>query len=89
LVRSVSRETDYLPSLPFVGTALTICPRLAYVHYNDPGLSDLPIEPLFANIHDDPRWLPFLEGLGKSPAQLDATEFEVKLPDQGVSVPSK
>ncbi len=59
------------------------------VHYNDPGLSDLPIEPLFANIHDDPRWLPFLESLGKSPAQLDAIEFEVKLPDQGVSVPSK
>ncbi len=51
------------------------------VEYDDPGLGDLPIESLFENIHDDPRWLPLLERLGKSPAQLDAVEFNVKLPD--------
>jgi hypothetical protein len=50
------------------------------VQYNDPGLSEVPAEGMFANIHADPRWLPFLESLGKSPAQLAAIEFEVRLP---------
>jgi hypothetical protein len=35
----------------------------------------------FTNIHDDPRWLPFLESIGKSPAQLAAIEFKVTLPE--------
>ncbi len=46
----------------------------------DPGLADIHTEPLFANLHDDPRWLPLLENLGKSPAQLAAIEFNAKLP---------
>jgi TolB-like protein/cytochrome c-type biogenesis protein CcmH/NrfG len=50
------------------------------VQYNDPGLSDIAATPEFANIHDDPRWLPFLESIGKSPEQLAAIEFEVTLP---------
>jgi len=50
------------------------------VRYKDPGLSQIAVEVLFANIHDDPRWLPFLESLGKSPAQLAAIEFHVRVP---------
>ena len=50
------------------------------VAYNDPGLSETVTTPLFANIHDDPRWLPFLESIGMSPEQLAAIEFEVILP---------
>ena len=50
------------------------------VEYNDPGLAEIPLEPLFANIHDDPRWLPFLESIGKAPEQLEAIEFNVTLP---------
>ena len=51
------------------------------VEYNDPGLSDLPVEVnLFRSIRDDPRWLPFLESIGKSPEQLAAITFEVTLP---------
>jgi hypothetical protein len=50
------------------------------VEYNDAGLAEIPVENLFANIHDDPRWLPFLESIGKSPEQLAAIEFEVTLP---------
>jgi tetratricopeptide (TPR) repeat protein len=50
------------------------------VQYNDPGLSLIPVENLFANIHDDPRWLPFLESIGQSPEQLAAIKFEVSLP---------
>ena len=50
------------------------------VEYNDPGLSEIAATPEFANIEDDPRWLPFLESIGKSPGQLAAIEFEVALP---------
>ena len=50
------------------------------VEYNDPGLSRIAVDILFANIHDDPRWLSFLETTGKSPDQLAAIEFEVRLP---------
>ena len=51
------------------------------VQQNDPGLSEIPRNPLFANIHSDPRWLPFLESIGKSPEQLAAIEFDMTLPE--------
>ncbi len=51
------------------------------VKYKDPGLSGILGERLFSNIHDDPRWLPFLERIGKSPEQLAAIEFKVTLPE--------
>jgi len=50
------------------------------VTYNDPGLTDITTDPLFVNIHSDPRWLPFLESIGKSPGQLAAIRFDVTLP---------
>ncbi|MCH5374531.1 MAG: tetratricopeptide repeat protein, partial [Planctomycetes bacterium] len=50
------------------------------VRYNDTGLAEVVRQPLFENISDDARWLPFLESIGKSPAQLDAIEFDVNLP---------
>ena len=50
------------------------------VEFKDSGLVDIPVENLFSNIHPDPRWLPFLESIGKSPKQLGAIEFEVNLP---------
>ena len=51
------------------------------VQYKDPGLRQIPVQSEFTNIHKDPRWLPFLESIGKSPAQLDAIEFKVTLPE--------
>jgi hypothetical protein len=36
---------------------------------------------VFINLYEDPCWLPFLESIGRSPAQLAAIEFEVKLPE--------
>jgi adenylate cyclase len=50
--------------------------------YRDPSLSEIVGNPLFGNIRGDPRWLPFLESIAMSPAQLDAIEFEVTLPAQ-------
>ena len=50
------------------------------IEYKDPGLTEIPTQLEFANIHDDPRWLPFLESIGKSPEQLAAIEFTVTIP---------
>ena len=50
------------------------------VDYKDAGLSNILGEPLFSDIQDTPRWLPFLESIGKSPEQLAAIEFKVTLP---------
>ena len=50
------------------------------VAYHDSGLSTVAVEPLFANIHDDPRWLPFLRKTGHAPEQLAKIELKVTLP---------
>jgi hypothetical protein len=50
------------------------------IEYGDPNLARVHLHPFFANIYDDPRWLPFLESIGRSPTQLDAINFEVTLP---------
>jgi hypothetical protein len=36
--------------------------------------------PLLAKLHDDPRWLPFLELVGQAPMQLADIAFDVELP---------
>ena len=51
------------------------------VAYHDPGLTEIVVEPLFANIRKDPRWVPFLQKLGKAPEQLAAIKLDVKLPN--------
>ena len=48
---------------------------------DDRALASIINEPLFSNLHSDPSWSPFLESIGKSPKQLAAIHFEVKLPD--------
>jgi hypothetical protein len=39
------------------------------------------VDDLFARIHSDPRWLPFLRRIGRAPEQLARIEFKVTLPD--------
>ena len=51
------------------------------IEYGDPGISDIVMDNLFAKIHADPRWLPFLRKIGKAPEQLAAIKFDVKLPN--------
>ncbi len=50
------------------------------VELGDPGLSEIVVEPMFDNLREDPRWLPFLTSIGKSPDELDAIQFELTLP---------
>ena len=49
------------------------------VEYKDTGLPMLIVEPLFARLHEDPRWPALLQRLGKSPEQLAAIPFKVTL----------
>jgi tetratricopeptide (TPR) repeat protein len=49
------------------------------IEIKDNGLSEALNEPLFKNLHDDPRWLPFLQKINYSPEQLAAIEFNVTL----------
>lgn len=51
------------------------------VEATDPGLGSILSESLFNNLHDDPRWIPFLETLGKAPERLAEIELDVTLPD--------
>jgi TolB-like protein len=44
-------------------------------------LSSVAGEPMFANIHADPRWLPFLRKHGLAPEQLAAIKFDVSVPE--------
>jgi TolB-like protein/Tfp pilus assembly protein PilF len=52
------------------------------IEYQDPGISDVMNENLFAIIRSDPRWLPFLRKIGKAPEQLAKIEFKVTLPKE-------
>ena len=52
------------------------------VTYRDTGLILVTIDPLFANIHDDARSLPFLRKVGRAPEQLAKIDFKVTLPEQ-------
>ena len=51
------------------------------VEYNDGGLAEIVAEPLFAGLHSDERWQPFLASIDRAPDQLAAIDFQVTLPD--------
>ncbi len=51
------------------------------VAYHDSGLNNIGPDPMFANVHADPRWLPFLRKVGRAPEQLAAIKFDVKVPE--------
>ena len=46
------------------------------------GLHEITLDSLFSSIHEDPRWRPLVERIGKTPEQLAAIKFEVELPGQ-------
>jgi len=51
------------------------------IELGHPGIAEIIVNNLYANLYDDPRWSVLLEKLGKSPEQLAAIKFEVSLPD--------
>lgn len=51
------------------------------VEQDEPGVGFTLLDPLFAPIHDDPRWHETLERIGRTPEQLAAIEFEVTRPE--------
>jgi TolB-like protein/DNA-binding winged helix-turn-helix (wHTH) protein/Tfp pilus assembly protein PilF len=51
------------------------------IQNSDASMTYAAIEPLLANLHDDSRWLPFLQSIGMAPEQLAAIEFRSELPD--------
>ena len=50
------------------------------VEYQDPTVGSTATYPLLANLHSDPRWLPFLRRVGVAPEQLAAIKFDVTVP---------
>lgn len=38
-------------------------------------------ENLFTNLHNDPRWIPYLESIGLDQERLDSIQFNIKLPE--------
>jgi hypothetical protein len=57
------------------------------VAYHDTGLVEVGTDPMFASLHDDPRWQPFLREIGRAPEQLAAIEFNVTLPQSAETAP--
>ena len=55
------------------------------IGYHDTGLVEMGTDPMFATLHDDPRWLPFLRKIGRAPEQLAKIEFNVTLPQTEVA----
>ncbi len=47
---------------------------------DETALSNVASHYTFRNLHDDPRWQPFLAKLGQSDVQLAAIDFDVRLP---------
>ena len=63
---------------PKTGAETRIGVHLPTLH--DPGLSKIVAETLFDKIRADPRWVPFLRKIDKTPEQLAKIEFKVSLP---------
>lgn len=51
------------------------------VEVGDAGIGEILSQPLFENLYDDPRWLPFLRSLGRAPEQLAPIQLSVTTPE--------
>jgi adenylate cyclase len=83
LIRSYGQEDPYAiaTALAYRGEADRAFQWLARaVEAEDGGRTGTHVDPLLANLHADPRWLPFVESIGQAPHQLDAIEFNVTVP---------
>jgi hypothetical protein len=44
-------------------------------------VNTIAVNPFFLILHDDTRWPPFLQSIGKSPEQLTGFELKLELPE--------
>jgi adenylate cyclase len=51
------------------------------INITDYGLYGILVNPGFSNLYSDPRWMPFLEKIGRSPERLDRVDFNIVLPE--------
>lgn len=51
------------------------------VQVGDTGLGEILTQPMFENLHDDPRWIPFLRKLGRAPEQLAGIQLSAAIPE--------
>ena len=58
--------------------AFAMLDKSARMHDIDLGAAA--VMPALAPLHEDPRWLPFLRGLGLAPEQLAAIKFDIRVP---------
>ena len=58
--------------------AFAMLDKSARMHDIDLGAAA--VMPALAPLHKDPRWLPFLRGLGLAPEQLAAIKFDILVP---------
>jgi tetratricopeptide (TPR) repeat protein len=47
---------------------------------NGSTFAEISCDPLYKNLYDDPKWLPFLRSINKAPEQLAKVQFRVTLP---------
>ena len=55
--------------------------RLEKERDNGGTFAEIVVDPIFANLYDDPRWVPFLRKIGKAPEQLAKISFKVTPPE--------
>ena len=55
--------------------------RLEKERDNGGTFAEIVVDPVFANLYDDPRWVPFLRKIGKAPEQLAKISFKVTPPE--------
>ena len=66
----------------WIGNADEAFRHLEATAEHTPGhLGGLATHPLFQNLHEDPRWLPFLTSISQAPEQVAAFKFNVEPPE--------
>lgn len=50
-------------------------------NYSGGTFAEIVVDPLYASLYDDPRWVPFLRQIGKAPEQLAKVSFTVTPPE--------
>ena len=64
----------------FLGNADRAFEWLEKERGNGGTFAEIVVDPIFANLYNDPRWLPFLRSIGKAPEQLANVTFGVAPP---------